>query len=94
MDIFSLRKALVDDYRSFTGSFVQPRDVRIRAFLEERLANADQWPDPWLSLNPSFASGGTPAELAKAGLLDRDCERIFRRKEHPEDPGRDPIVFH
>ena len=94
MDIFSLRKALVDDYRSFTGSFVQPRDVRIRAFLEERLANADQWPDPWLSLNPSFASGGTPAELAKAGLLDRGCERIFRHKEHPEDPGRDPIVFH
>ena len=94
MDIFSLRTALVDDYRSFTGSFVQPLDGRIRAFLEERLDNADQWPDPWLSLNPSFASGGTPAELAKAGLLDRDCERIFRHKEHQEDPGRDPIVFH
>ena len=94
MDIFSLRAALIDDYRSFTGSFVQPRDERIRGFLEERLANADQWPDPWLSLNPSFESGGTPADLATEGLLERGCERIFRRKEHPEDPGRDPIVFH
>jgi len=94
MDIFSLRTALIDDYRSFTSSFVQPRDGQIRAFLEERLANADQWPDPWLSLNPSFASGGTPAELRAQGLLEPGCEAIFRIKEHPDDLGRDPIVFH
>jgi hypothetical protein len=94
MDIFSLRTALIDDYRSFTGSFVQPRDEKIRAFLEKRLANADQWPDPWLSLNPSFAPGGTPAELRAQGFLEPGCEAIFRIKEHPDDPGRDPIVFH
>jgi ATP-dependent helicase YprA (DUF1998 family) len=94
MDIFSLRAELVEDYKSFTRSFVQPRDAKISAFLDERLANADQWPDPWLSLNPSFASGGTPAELASEGLLHPGSERIFRVKENPSDTGRDPIVFH
>lgn len=39
------------------------RDKRIAAFLEARLSNADQWLDPWLSLNPSFATGGTAADL-------------------------------
>lgn len=94
MDIFSLRATLVEDYKSFTRSFVQPRDERIAAFLEERLAIADQWPDPWLSLNPSFATGGTPADLVDLGLLHPLCERIFRVKRGPEDVGRDPIVFH
>ncbi len=94
MDIFSLRADLVEDYKSFTASFVQPRDDRIRAFLDERLASAAQWPDPWLSLNPSFATGGTPAELISEGLLHPGCERIFRVKEvdgvHRADRGPDP----
>lgn len=94
MDVFSLREAVVEDYKSFTGSFVQPRDEDIRRFLDERLTNSDQWPDPWLSLNPSFASGGTPKQLADAGSLDRGCEPIFRVKKDPDDPGRAPIVFH
>ena len=32
MDIFSLRESLVEDYKSFTSSFVQPRDTRIAQF--------------------------------------------------------------
>src|SRR6202034_2624711 len=48
----------------------------------------------WLSLNPSFASGGTAAEMVAAGLLDRERERILRAKLDPQDAGRDPIVFH
>ena len=58
MDIFALRDQLVEDYLAFTGSFLTPRDPRIEQLLAERLAASEQWPDPWLSLNPSFASGG------------------------------------
>jgi len=94
VDIFKLRDQLVDEYRSFSGSFVQPRDARIAEFLERRQADNAQWPEPWLSLNPSFAAGGTPAEAVAAGVLDPECERIFRIKEHATDAGRDPIVFH
>ena len=94
MDIFSLREAVVEDYKSFSASFVQPSDPSISRFLEERAANAGQWPDPWLSLNPNFATGGSPEELVAAGLLDARCEPVFRVKEGPEDPGWAPIVFH
>jgi len=85
MEVFSLRETVVEDYKSFTGSFVQPRDEDIRSFLDERLANSDQWLAPWLSLNPSFASGGTPKQLADAGLLDPRFEPIFRVKGDSDD---------
>src|SRR6266702_7910696 len=51
------------------------------------MGNGYQWPDPWLSLNPNFASGGTVTELAASGLLHPECDRIFRLKEKdPEGP--------
>jgi hypothetical protein len=93
-DIFEVREQLVDDYRSFTGAFVAPSDQRIAEFLAERLDAGSQWPEPWLSLNPSYATGGTPAELVVEGLLNEGCERVFRVKERLDDPGRLPITFH
>jgi len=32
------------------------------------MANGYKWPDPWLSLNPSFASRGTISELVAQEL--------------------------
>ena len=94
MDVFEVREQLVSDYRSFTAAFVAPRDSRIETFLERQLAKGAQWPDPWLSLNPNFAAGGTVSELVDAGRLHAECDRIFRVKEHADDPGRRPIAFH
>ncbi|MGI8984357.1 MAG: DEAD/DEAH box helicase, partial [Acidimicrobiales bacterium] len=94
MDVFSVREQLVRDYRSFTAAFVEPRDQRITAFIDQRLAEGSQWPEPWLSLNPNFAGGGTVDELADAGLLHDECRRIFRIKEGPDDPGSRTITFH
>ena len=78
MDIFHVRDRLVEDYREFTGSFVDIHDKAIRDHVAERMANGYQWPDPWLSLNPSFASGGTVSELIEAGLLQPGNRDIFR----------------
>ena len=78
MDIFHVRDRLVEDYREFTGSFVDIHDKAIREHVAERMANGYQWPDPWLSLNPSFASGGTVSELIEAGLLQPGNRDIFR----------------
>lgn len=47
--------------------------------MAELMERGYQWPDPWLSLNPTFAPGGTITELVAAGLLQPECERIFRR---------------
>ncbi len=85
MDVFRVRDKLIEDYRDFTGSFVEIHDKRIAAHVAERMNNGYQWPDPWLSLNPNFASGGTVTELIEAGLLEPECERIFRLKETGPD---------
>jgi ATP-dependent helicase YprA (DUF1998 family) len=94
MDVFEVREQLVRDYRSFTAAFVEPRDERIKQFLAERLEAGSQWPDPWLSLNPNFESGGTAQQLVDEGLLHDECARIFRIKKHRDDFGDTPLTFH
>lgn len=94
VDVFAVHERVIADYRAFTSGFVEVRDERIKAFVDQQFAEGVQWPDPWLSLNPSFASGGTIPDLVETGLLHPECARIFRRKDSPDDPGREPIVLH
>ncbi|MEU0516731.1 protein kinase [Streptosporangium sp. NPDC006007] len=78
MDVFGVHQQLIKDYRSFTEGGTIIRDERIAAFVEDDLDAKSQWPDPWLSLNPFFASGGTVLELATEGVLHPECARIFQ----------------
>src|SRR5680860_275987 len=94
MDVFALHRKLIEDYRSFTSSFVQVRDRRLAAHVEQELESGVQWPDPWVSLNPSFATGGTIEEHVRSGLLHPECERIFRSKSHREDSGGKTLTLH
>jgi superfamily II DNA/RNA helicase len=94
MDVFKVHEQVIEDYRAFTSGFVSVRDELISAYVDKQFADGVQWPDPWLSLNPSFASGGSVPELVAQGLLSPECERIFRRKSGPLDAGLDPIVLH
>lgn len=94
MDVFKVHERVIADYRAFTSGFVEVRDERIKAFVAEQFENGVQWPNPWVGLNPSFATGGSVPELVEAGLLHPEAERIFRRKSDAQDVGRDPIVLH
>ncbi len=94
MDIWDVRDRLIDDYQSFTTAFVDIRDRRIKQYVDEQLQRGDQWPEPWISLNPMFASGGTVHDLVQQDLLHPECERIFRVKDGPSDPGSRDITFH
>jgi superfamily II DNA/RNA helicase len=95
VDVFEVRQQLVADYSSFTSSFVEPRDSRIKKLLEERDDNGSQWPEPWLSLNPNFESGGTVDELVAAGVLHSEAAKIFSAKANQADTGAGkPIAFH
>lgn len=94
MDIFDIHGQVIADYRSFTSSFVDIRDRRIRQFVQEQLDRGAQWPEPWLSLNPSFESGGSVASLVDSGLLHPECERIFRVKPDPESLAGPGLVLH
>ncbi|MFD8332942.1 protein kinase [Streptomyces solisilvae] len=78
MDVFGVHRTLIEDYRLFTEGGTVIRDERIEAFVEEDLNAKSQWPNPWLSLNPFFKSGGTVAELSGQGVLHEECARIFQ----------------
>ncbi len=94
MDIFRVHQQLIDDYKSFTTSAVVPRDPRIKQYVDEELAEGKQWPEPWLSLNPMFASGGSIDDLVAEGLLHPECAKIFRPKADLTDPGDRTITLH
>jgi ATP-dependent helicase YprA (DUF1998 family) len=80
LDVFELRRKLVEDYGEYATSFVNVADDRIREHIDEELKGGLLWPEPLIQLNPAFESGGTVDELVARGLLHEECERIFRKK--------------
>ena len=94
MDAFEVHRRLIGDYRDFTEGFVQVRDPRVAGVVGRESERGAQWPDPWLSLNPSFASGGRVDQLVAEGLLDPECSRIFRPKSGPDDAGTTTLTLH
>ncbi|ULR54666.1 protein kinase domain-containing protein [Streptomyces deccanensis] len=96
MDVFGVHRALIKDYRSFTEGGTVVRDDRIAAFVEEDLDKKSQWPNPWVSLNPFFQSGGTVVELAQQKVLHEECARIFqaRKTEGGTVPDGRPLTLH
>nr|WP_281243713.1 protein kinase [Actinopolyspora alba] len=96
MDVFGIHDDLIREYREFTKSGTVIRDERIAEFVDEELDSKKQWPDPWVSLNPFFASGGTVLELAQAGVLHEECTRIFRsgKSEDSTTCNGKPITLH
>jgi superfamily II DNA/RNA helicase len=94
MDVFKVHERLVADYASFTNSLVQVRDDRVARHLEEERAAHVRWPDPWLSLNPSFETGGTVTDLIAEGLLHPGMEPLFRLKTAPSETGGRPLTLY
>ena len=82
-DIFDVHRRLISDYRAFTEGAAVIRDPRIAKFMEADLDAKSQWPDPWLSLNPFFADGGSVTDLVDSGLLHPECARIFQTGKTP-----------
>ncbi|HLZ97555.1 MAG TPA: hypothetical protein VKP66_06365, partial [Steroidobacteraceae bacterium] len=93
MNVFELRDRLIDDYRAYVESFIQIRDPRIKAYVQESLSSGVLWPDPLLQMNPAFESGGTIDELVAQGVLHAECARIFRLKRDTHDQGA-PLSLH
>ncbi len=94
MDVFKVHGELIKNYREFTSGSVVVLDPQIQQQVKESLTLGEQWPDPWLSLNPSFASGGSITELVADGLLHRECARIFRAKKPVDSFEGRPLTLH
>jgi hypothetical protein len=78
VDVFAVRDRVVDDYREFVQGFLRVRDRRIAGHVERAITGGLLWPEPWLSLNPAFESGGDVEQLVAMGLLHPACGEIFR----------------
>jgi len=84
MDVFGVHQQLIDDYRSFTTGVVDGRDPRIKQHVAEELARGEQWSEPWLSLNPMFASGAPRGVRTDLPALARP--KRLRRPHHHAAP--------
>lgn len=91
MDAFKLHQRLIDDYRSFTEGFVDLPEGRLANAVKKQSLDGAQWPDPWISLNPSFAPGGRVDELVARHLLHPSCTDIFSAKS---DRGASPFALY
>lgn len=78
MDIFQLRDSVIGDYQRFIEGFLYIRDDTIREVVENTLDAGLLWPEPWLSLNPRFAPGGTVEDLVRVHVLLPECARVFQ----------------
>ncbi|WP_245007674.1 hypothetical protein [Nocardia nova] len=94
MDVFDVHERLVKDNESFATSSVDPREPRIAQHVDDRIRSGEQWPPPWVSLNPMFAGGGSITELVAEDLLHPECERIFRRKNENGSVTDSTITLH
>lgn len=94
MDVFQVHERLIADYDHFTTSLVHVRDERIAQHLKDEQEARVRWPHPWVSLNPSFAGGGTISDLVAADLLHPLCESLFCIKTEGNGPEGRPISLH
>ena len=94
MDVFLLRKRLVEDYARYTRSFIKIADTRISDKVNSELDSGAFWPEPLLQLNPTFLPGGTIDEMVAEGTLHAECKKIFRIDKSDTDHTGKPLLLH
>jgi hypothetical protein len=77
MDVFDLRRAVVDEYRGFATSFTRVFAPDIKTQVNRIYDEGRFWPEPLVQLNPKYQPGGSVAELCAQGALHPRCAEIF-----------------
>lgn len=94
MDVFSLREAVVDEYKKFAKSFTTIHANDIREQVEAIYANDRYWPEPLIQINPSYRRGGSVDELVEKSVLHKTCGEIFRDgRAEDGNPGASLTLF-
>ncbi len=57
MNVFELRRRVIDDYGAYVRSFISIRDERLRQAVDDELKAGLLWPEARIGLNPAFAEG-------------------------------------
>jgi superfamily II DNA/RNA helicase len=94
MDVFSLRDAVVGEYRNFATSFTTIRADDIRQQVDAIYAQERYWPEPLIQINPSYRRTTTVAKLVADGVLDPRCADIFRTPPSADAPHGEPLSLY
>lgn len=94
MKIFDFRNRLIDDYSSYVKSFIEIRDPRIRAYVDQTLDDGHLWPEPLIQMNPSFEPGAWIDDLVRDNTLHPEAVRVFRKNKTDDDPTGEPLRLH
>ena len=77
-NVFSFRDRLIDEYSTFSRSFVRIGADDIRQAVEQGYADGRYWPEPLIQINPNYQQQGTVQQLARDGELHRLCAEVFQ----------------
>jgi superfamily II DNA/RNA helicase len=94
MDVFALRDAVVDEYRSFATSFTKIHAADIREQVGAIYAQSRYWPEPLIQINPNYRRTTSVKELVADGALDPLCAEIFRTDPTPDEPEGEPLSLY
>lgn len=83
MDVFDLRRQIVDDYATFARSFTRIKADDLRRQVDAIYGGDQFWPEPLLQISPHFRPGASVDELSSAGDIHPTTARVFRVPESP-----------
>lgn len=87
-NVFNFRDELIDEYSSFSRSFVTIDATDIKTIVEQEYSEGRYWPQPLIQINPNYQRKETVQDLANNGVLHPLCADIFRagKTEGKSDP--------
>lgn len=78
IDIFRFHRAVMDQYQSFSKSFVDIDDPQIEAALQDEGRLKSMWPEPLIQFNPSYEPGAVVDALVAEGVLSEPMASVFK----------------
>lgn len=93
LDVFSLRDAVVDEYKKFATSFTTIYAEDIRRQVEAIYFDGRYWPEPLIQVNPNYKRTTTVDALVAAGTLNAQCAEIFRAAPTAQSRQGEPLTL-
>lgn len=77
-NVFLFRDQLIEEYSSFSRSFVRIQAKDIRDEIADQYEAGRYWPEPLIQINPNYQRKGTVQSLVQEGVLHPACAEIFQ----------------
>lgn len=83
MRAFKFDEKLIEDYAAFSRSFTTVRASDLQDEIDRHYDDGHFWPEPLLSINPSFEQGASSGDLAQQGVIAEETAQVFRIENNP-----------